>query len=182
MQFIVANVALDQHHLHTPIGKVLWRQVRVGQQVTILLITSGQALGGFDQLTQSDLTIDQLLIVVAQVAQRIEGATDKTHLVQQDPRVHRQLQRRCCGCGDMQARRAGAIAVGGQVWRGQAAFDFIAIEKHWQRSGAQPACPRKTENRDGQRTHLTLHDPGRYKSTKTAPSSGSSVGGVRIVV
>ncbi|MNG33517.1 hypothetical protein D3C84_1197880 [compost metagenome] len=87
MQLEIVDVAFDQHHPYPAIGEVLLGQISMGQQVAVLLVALGQALGGVDQFAQTDLAVDQALIVVAQVTQRIDAAALEAHLAQEYPGI-----------------------------------------------------------------------------------------------
>ncbi|MNJ56893.1 hypothetical protein D3C77_524570 [compost metagenome] len=177
LQFKITNVAFYQDHLYPPISKVLWWQVGVGQQIAILLVASSQALSCFAQFSQRDITINQRFVVLAQIAQGVNRTAGKAHLVQAYPGAPIKLQRLRCRHRYLQARGGRPVAVDGQVGGRQATLDFIADQIGWQGFCARPARPTKTEYRDGQRTHVALHDPDKFENTGTVPSSASSVGG-----
>ena len=52
---VITDVAFHQHHPHQPLIKILRRQKRVRQQVTIGLVALGDGARGIDQLRQGDL-------------------------------------------------------------------------------------------------------------------------------
>ena len=53
LQLVVLDIALYQHHSGHPIAERLLRQECVGQQVAILLITTGDAAGRFDEIGEA---------------------------------------------------------------------------------------------------------------------------------
>ncbi|MNG98150.1 hypothetical protein D3C79_572810 [compost metagenome] len=171
MQLEIVDVAFDQDHPHPTIGEVLRGQISMGQQVAVLLVALGQPLGGVDQFAQADFTVDQALIVIAQVTQRIDAAAFETHLAQDDPTAAQQRLGLGDRDGQQNPRVARPIGIGRQVWGGQVSFDFVAVEKARQGFATGHARPGQPNNRDSQRTHRTLHDPEQYKAARAAASS-----------
>ncbi|MNH23071.1 hypothetical protein D3C79_829530 [compost metagenome] len=130
LQPVALDIALHQHHLDAAVCDILRWQVGIREQVTVLPIALGEALGELLQLAQRDLVPYQRLVVVAQLAQGEHRAALETHLVQHQPGVRRcptsntgSWQRQPQAGGD------GAVGVYWQVDGGQTTLVFMAVEK-----------------------------------------------------
>ncbi|MNN19188.1 hypothetical protein D3C81_1324210 [compost metagenome] len=127
---VALDIALYQHHMDTAVGKILRRQVSVGQQVTVLPVALGEALGERLQLTRCCFAPDQRLEVFAQLTQREHRPTLEAHLAQHQPGIHgRPANSTGSWQRQPQAGGDGAVGVYWQVDGGQATLVFMAVEK-----------------------------------------------------
>ncbi|MNS18240.1 hypothetical protein D3C72_499300 [compost metagenome] len=153
----IADVAFHQHHARYAVIEILLRQERVGQQVTVLLIASGDVARGFDQLGERGLPADQGLIDFGEFVERVEGAAFDLHGLQFDLGVHQQrLRSGGTSVRHLHRRGAWAIGIGRQVRHRQIADGFVAVEKAGQ--GVGEGGGTETEEQQGcHYAHRTLH-------------------------
>lgn len=157
---VITYVTFDQHHVDPAIGHILRRQVGIRQQVALLPVALGQALGVLLQFTQRGFAPDQRLIVFAQVAQGEHRAALEAHFLQHQPGVGRGP----VGVVDSRPCQPYAGAHRGvvrhrQVGAGQTPLVFMAVEKPRQRVGVGSKCPKQQHQGHDQRTHRALHVP-----------------------
>lgn len=136
LQFVITDIAFDQHDPQPAFGEILHGEKSVGQQVAVLLVPLGETPGCLDQLADRHLVIDQPLVVLTQFTQRVNRPAFDANLVDQHLGIHHQrLGLSGCRTRHLQLGSCRPESISRQVGRRQVAFGFVAVQIAWERLG-----------------------------------------------